>query len=246
MTHDPDDGLEAIDDTPRLGAREPLVIGRAGRRSAARSEVPGRESHAAGRNGAGGGEGRGAPLAAAGFLALLRDGSLAHTGSWELRAGQVRARRLLSGPQAEVVAALRAALQGVVRSELLPAVVRARPLVRLGADEVLRPELALIATAAPAPDSHEAVGHERFGDAGATPRSVLLAVEVARGASARLAAYAGAGVREVWVLDLERTWTEAYRSPWRGVFTSRTLWYAGEEVPLGALPGVAVQALALG
>ncbi len=59
-------------------------------------------------------------------------------------------------------------------------------------------------------------------------------------------AYARVGIREVWLLDLERGWTEAYRTPWAGAFTSRTLWYPGEEVPLAALGGAGVLALEFG
>lgn len=197
-------------------------------------------------------------------MALLRGGGLPDPAATELVAGRVRALPTLAAAEAEAVLALRSGLAlALVRREAgapggerpgrIPEV-RLRPLVRLGPDDMLRPELALLAplerrgaTRAHGRTSRSgpppAPLAERLGGAGAAPGEVLLAVELAAAAPARLGAYARAAVREVWVLDLERSWTEAYRAPWTGAFTSRTLWYAGEEVPVGALPGLGVEAL---
>src|SRR5690606_34423439 len=69
------------------------------------------------------------------------------------------------------------------------------------------------------------------------PGRLALLVEVASGTRLheRLAGFSAAGVREVWALDLVEGWTVRYRSPWRGLYRSRTLWYPGEDLPLTAL-----------
>src|SRR5690606_23914026 len=67
------------------------------------------------------------------------------------------------------------------------------------------------------------------------PRAAAFVVEAVRGRSSReqrLPLYAAAGVRELWLLDVGRGWTEVFRSPWRGLYRSRTLWYPGEPMPL--------------
>jgi hypothetical protein len=118
-----------------------------------------------------------------------------------------------------------------------PLTARARPLVRIGPHDVLRPELALIATAGPV-----AAGLGGSFDVA----DVLLAIEAACADARlveRLTRYASAGMREVWLLELERGWVEALRAPWGGRYRSRTLWYPGEAVPVAALWSVAVQAL---
>lgn len=213
-------------------------------------------------------------LAAAGFIALLRTLGPAEAARSELCAGRVRLLPRLRSVQAEAMLALNARLGAAVEAwaaveqgatgarAVHHAEVVVRPLVRVGPDDLVRPELALLLVR----------GHERTGDddappapsyvAGALgaasvgPAQVALAVELATPAGgradeadrtgARLAAYARAGVREVWLLDLKRGWTEAYRTPWAGAFTSRTLWYPGEEVPIPALGGTAVLALEFG
>lgn len=78
------------------------------------------------------------------------------------------------------------------------------------------------------------------------PAGTLLVVETVRAGSEqreRLARLAAAGARDVWLLDVRRGWVESYRSPWRGEYRSRTLWYPGEAVPVSTLDGVTVQAL---
>ena len=78
------------------------------------------------------------------------------------------------------------------------------------------------------------------------PAATLLVVETTRAGTAqqtRLASYATAGAREVWLLDTRRGWVESFRSPWRSEYRSRTLWYPGESVPVSALSDVAVEAL---
>ncbi len=140
--------------------------------------------------------------------------------------------------------------------------VAALPLLRLGPELVLRPELALLARhrrwgPGPAPGELVSAG------AGLAAEGVVLVVELGadgqsgarrperggpgqRSASleGRLSAYAVAGVREVWSLDVDRTWTVAYRSPWGGAYRSRTLWYPGEAVPVTGLNNVAVETFA--
>lgn len=75
---------------------------------------------------------------------------------------------------------------------------------------------------------------------------LLLVVEVTRDRSSahqRLAHYAAAAVREAWLIDLRAYYTEVYRSPWAGLYRSRTLWYPGEAVPISTVPGLALVAL---
>lgn len=190
------------------------------------------------------------PLAAAGFLALLRGGGVQDAAAAELVGGVVCRLPTLAASEAEAVVGLGSRLT-LALARLASAVgagaeVRVRPLVRLGEGDMLRPELAVLAPAERrgAAPARAAGGYHHLGGAGAEPREVILAVELARVGRHRLVSYARAGVKEVWLLDLERSWAEAYRAPWAGAFTSRTLWYPGEEVPLGGLPGVATQALA--
>ena len=77
------------------------------------------------------------------------------------------------------------------------------------------------------------------------PRAALLVVEVARGRlshEVRAPLYAAAGAKELWLLEVGRGWAEVLRSPWRGLYRSRTLWYPGEAVPVSQL-GVEVEAM---
>ncbi len=231
-------------------------------------------------------------LAAAGFLASLREGGVADAARAELQDGRVAAKPVRRAADASLLALMWESLQGALRAVASGAapgsmadaadeagsadwVVAGTPyappvevltlaLVRLGPESVLRPDLALLARprswgpgAAPS-DLARAGG-------GVEPEAVVLAVElgtadgggrhtergspVPRGtqatwpAEARLAAYAAAGVREVWSVDVRRGWTEAYRSPWGGAYRSRTLWYPGEAVPVTGLAGVVVETL---
>lgn len=235
------------------------MLGRAGRKSGGRSEGPGPHDQ----------EPR--LLVAAGFIALLRSGVVPDVGRAELLAGRVVSLPRLVPVQAVTVLNLHARLVAALGPWALtvgagvpytpPADALTRPLVGLGPEDLLRPEIAVLARPARwlekrgplAAPRERAMAGESVGAEG-----VVLAVELAgyggraqdrqrteRVVTARLSAYARAGVREVWLLDLDRGWTEAYRAPWSGAFRSRTLWYPGEEVPLGSLPGVAVEALEL-
>lgn len=206
-----------------------------------------------------------ARLAAAGFLGMLRLGGSGGGADSELVGGLMRKVEPLRGAGATAIRGLGVRLAAAaeraeaLRSAESPGVgwrleVVARPLVRLGPEDVLRPSLALVRRAAP---SSHAGAAQRLGAGGSLdPGEVALAVEVPPEAPARrrggaealvvrrLSAYARAPVREVWLLNVERGWVEAYRSPWGGAFRSRTLWYPGEEVPVTAAPGLAVEAMA--
>lgn len=175
-----------------------------------------------------------AQVTAAEFLTLLKRGRLADPGNAELRAGRTHRVRPPKGQAAGVLQRLQAELQRAVAGT--GAHVAAGPLVRLGAADLWRPRLSLY----PARGASALTAPGGTLDGGA----LLLAVELS-GASEveRLAAYAAAGVREVWCLALCEGWTVRYRSPWAGRYQSRTLWYPGESVPVMALPGVQVEAL---
>lgn len=186
-----------------------------------------------------------AAVTAVAFLARWRSEERGASARVELRNGREAARPALEPACAGVLRRLERRLGRVVAREprLAPGVSgpltsRARPLVRIGPYDVLRPELALIAAGGPS-----AAGLGGSFDAA----DVLLAVETACAGESpdeRLARYASARVREVWLLELERGWVEALRAPWAGRYRSRTLWYPGEAVPIAALWSVAVEALA--
>ncbi|MCO5174648.1 MAG: Uma2 family endonuclease [Trueperaceae bacterium] len=240
-------------------------------------------------------------LAAAGFLASLREGGVADAARAELLDGRVAAKTVRRAAEASLLASVRGSLEGALRAAARGAapgevaLVSAAPsgvagtaagaaigtayaapvevitlaLVRLGPESVLRPDLALLARPrrwGPGPPPSDLI---RAGG-GVEAEAVVLAVELAtadagvrqsaesrssgrspaqRGTQtawsteARLAAYAAAGVREVWSVDVRRGWTEAYRSPWGGAYRSRTLWYPGEAVPVTGLTDVAVETL---
>jgi len=146
-------------------------------------------------------------------------------------------------PAAGVLARLERKLARVAARgpRLAPGVVgplsaRARALVRIGPHDVLRPDLALIATGGP--------GAVRLGGS-FDAVDVLLAVEAVRSSwpERRLLRYAMAGLPEVWLLDLDQGWVEALRSPWSGRYHSRTLWYPGEAIPVARLWSVVIEAL---
>ncbi len=190
------------------------------------------------------------PLSAAGFVAELRRGGLPEPERAELRAGVpvVKPRPVPAGATAlaalherlvRVALAARAA-QGPGR---LPLEALTLPLVRIGPYDLWRPALGLALGAG------AAVAAARPATAGLEARAVLLAIEALserEDLAERLGGYASAPIKEVWVVDLRAGWTEAYRSPWAGAYRSRTLWYPGEALPVGALQGVAVEALDAG
>src|SRR5690606_2637665 len=78
------------------------------------------------------------------------------------------------------------------------------------------------------------------------PQAAVVIIELARGRSTRevrVPLYAVAGARELWLLDVVRGWTEVLRSPWRGAYRSRTLWYPGEALRLQEFDGLEVVAM---
>lgn len=183
-------------------------------------------------------------VTAASFLARSRDGEHGTVPRLELLDGREVARPAPAAPAAGVLARLERKLARVAARgpRLAPGVVgplsaRARPLLRIGPRDVLRPDLALIATGG--------AGAVRLGGS-FDAVDVLLAVEAVPSSSwpeHRLPRYATVGLPEVWLLDLDQGWVEALRSPWSGRFHSRTLWYPGEAIPVARLWSVAIEAL---
>ncbi len=171
------------------------------------------------------------------FLTLLKRGQVPHAADAELRSGRAVRSRPLAGQVAAVVERLRRLLAAAASGTELE--VLERPLVRVGAADLWRPELCVLAAR-----------HVGMAAVAATlePGRLALLVEVASGTRLheRLAGFSAAGVREVWALDLVEGWTVRYRSPWRGLYRSRTLWYPGEELPLTALGGAGIEALEQG
>jgi hypothetical protein len=125
--------------------------------------------------------------------------------------------------------------------------------VRLGPIDLVRAAVVLLPGPAyvdERPDDSRLLKRNREVGAGIggsfDPASALLLVETVRHGNEqheRLARYAAAGAREVWLLDVRRGWVESFRSPWRREYRSRTLWYPGEAVPLSSVQGVSVEAL---
>ncbi len=179
------------------------------------------------------------------FLAALRAGTLPEGPRAELHGGRVVPGYTPSPTEMAMLANLHAAL-GARDIVAAGCQVHVNPAFRMGPGDLLRADLALLVTAggAPVPGS---TGRAVAGVGGSfDPDAALLIVELARGRAARVdrvALYGAAGARELWLLDTARGWTEVLRSPWRGVYRSRTLWYPGEAIRLAALSGPEVVAM---
>lgn len=174
-------------------------------------------------------------MSAAHFLTLLKRGQLADPLFVELRGGRPQRAKPATGQTAGVLQRLERELAAAAAGA--GAQVSIRPLVRLGAGDLWRPQFGLF-------PAGQAAGLHRLGATVEAGRA-LLVVELGGGATEaeRLAGFAASGVSELWSLCLCRGWTVRYRSPWAGRFQSRTLWYPGEAVPLARLSGVQVEAL---
>ena len=188
------------------------------------------------------------------FLARQRAGALHEGPRAELVAGRPVPVGSLSPPEAAALVALGQAFQANELTDLGVEVLPWAPL-RLGPVDLVRAALALLP--GPAFEARRSDGGQSrhpSKDPGSTPgiggshdpAAALLVVETvttATGQPQRLARYAAAGARELWLLDVRRGWVESLRSPWRGEYRSRTLWYPGESVPISALHTVSVEAL---
>lgn len=177
-------------------------------------------------------------LPATAFVLRLKAGLVADPRRAELAGGALAWVPPAAWQEAEVLARLAASLDKVSGQALALA---EAPLLRVGPADLWRPRLALLGPGRGRPAPGPGATLEAAG--------ALLVVESGHPApdlAERLAGYAAAGVREAWVLDLREGWTVAYRSPWGGAYASRTLWYPGEGVPVGALPGRSVATLERG
>ncbi|MFA5550364.1 MAG: hypothetical protein WDA03_01995, partial [Trueperaceae bacterium] len=166
-------------------------------------------------------------LTATQFITLVKRGRLADPRLTELRRGRAVRLAQPAGQAAEVLQRLERLLgAGLADSG---AVVRVRPLVRLGVADLWRPPLAVF----------PARGSSALGGVWATQEAAAALLVVLTGSGeavqARLAGYAASKSREVWVLDLCAGWTVRHLSIWAGKYQSRTLWYPGERVPVAAL-----------
>ncbi len=176
------------------------------------------------------------------FLAALRAGALPEGPRAELLAGRVSPGHTPTPTQMAVIAHLYAALS---RPEVMEAggLVVVNAAFRLGPGDLLRADLALLG-------AHGAGRDAGFATAGVggshDPHAAFVVVELVRGRATReerVPMYAAAGARELWLLDVARGWTEVLRSPWRGAYRSRTLWYPGEALRLDGLGGLEVVAM---
>ncbi|HEX7040624.1 MAG TPA: Uma2 family endonuclease [Trueperaceae bacterium] len=167
----------------------------------------------------------------AAFLAASRAGALAEGPRAELVGGRVRPGRAPSPRETAVLAHLGAQLRGDAVLRAGGTAVHAAPL-RLGPWDLLRADVAVFPAAGRRAGQPLGVGGSYDGAA------ALLVAEVVRGRETheeRAPLYAAGGVRELWLLDVPRGFTEVLRAPWRGVYRSRTLWYPGEGVRALAL-----------
>lgn len=174
-------------------------------------------------------------LTATQFLTRLKRGQLAQPQHAELQAGSAASVTPPTGQAAGVLARLQDQLAKAVAEQ--PVAIATRPLLRVSSVDLWRPHLGLL------PQRHASALNAVGGSVEAGRLQLLVLLEARDQARTRLAGYAAAGVRELWVLDLCAAWTDSYRSPWAGSFQSRTLWYPGEGAPIAALPGVQVEAL---
>ena len=186
------------------------------------------------------------------FLARQRSGALLQGPRAELVDGKVVAGASLDPSEAAALVHLSTAFAQAGLADRGVEVLSWAPL-RLGPVDLVRSAVVLL----PGPayfDERPAEARwvARARDAGAgmggsfDPAAALLLVEAVRAGGRhyeRLARFAAAGARAVWLLDVRRGWVESFRSPWRREYRSRTLWYPGELVPVPTLPDVAVEAL---
>lgn len=179
------------------------------------------------------------------FLAALRAGALAEGPRAELHGGKVFPGHTPSPTQMAVLAHVHA---GIADRRIQDAggVAVVNPAFRLGPGDLLRADLALLR----APETYAFARGAAVATAGVggsyDPQAALLIIELTRGRSTRedrVPLYAAAGARELWLLDVTRGWTEVLRSPWRGAYRSRTLWYPGEALRLQELGGAEVVAM---
>jgi len=181
------------------------------------------------------------------FLAQQRLGALAEGPRAELIGGRVVVPANPGPAEAAALAGLMQAIEAADPAAYGVVALRAAPL-RLSPSDLLRADIALLREAGALPRGHaHRPAQVGLGIGGSfDPAAAVLIVEISAGRPSheqRLPLYAAAGARDVWLLDLRRGWVEAFRSPWRGLYRSRTLWYPGERIPLVALAGLFIEAL---
>lgn len=186
------------------------------------------------------------------FLARQRAGALHEGPRAELVDGRAAPALHVSPSEAAALVTLTRNLHAAGVGDLGVDIVQWAPL-RLGPVDLVRAPVALM----PGPsfvqrgrggEARERQGESTAGIGGShDPAAALLVVETVATAAAqreRLARYAAAGARELWLLDVRRGWVESLRSPWRAEYRSRTLWYPGEAVPISTLHTVSLEVLA--
>ena len=191
------------------------------------------------------------------FLAHQRAGGLAEGPRAELIGGVVEPPARLDPRETIILAHLESSLRAAVsarRQEALTGAERAAAAaalrverfaaIRLGPSDLLRVDIAVFQ-----PVGLAAVGSSNpSGTPGGSndPSAAVLVVEVLRGRHShelRLPLYAAAAVKELWLVDLGRGWTEVFRSPWQSRYRSRTLWYPGEAMPVQQLGAAQIEPL---
>ena len=107
--------------------------------------------------------------------------------------------------------------------------------ISIGPDDEPQPDVALLKER-PRPDAESPPG----------PRDVLLVVEVsdtmlAYDRNIKLPLYAGAGVSEVWIVDLNSKMVSSHSGPERGVYKDVHGYGLGGEISSGTVPGLSLR-----
>lgn len=168
------------------------------------------------------------PLQASEFLAIVDAGIFGPGDKIELINGEMITMAPPSGDHSDAVSELLCAFASLFGKRCIP---RCEALVRLVGEQVVMPDLALLPL-------------EWRGKRGIPGASdVLLLIEVSKSSlqydqHTKRPLYAKAGIREYWIINLERHVLEVYRTPVQteGRYEEVRTFRPGEEIALQALP----------
>jgi len=165
------------------------------------------------------------------YHAMAEAGILGEDDRVELIVGEIITQTPIGAVHAGAVSRLNQLLTNLARGRCIVSVQNP---IALGPFSEPQPDLALLC---PRPDFY-ANAHPEPGD-------VLLIVEVADTTLAfdreeKIPLYAGAGIPEVWLVDLADKSVSVFRLPVRGSYTESTRFRAGATIPIPGLPDAAL------